>query len=291
MRLDESRASRALAALGQQAGLSATEAALGVVEVANAHMERALRVISVERGHDPRDFTLISFGGAGGLHAADLARRLGITRVLVPPQASTLSAFGMLAADVVKDYSQTVMLEGDTPSGTLDERLRPLAERALREVMDEGIARGQVSVEGSLDVRYRGQSYELTVRLSGDTLADFHEAHRRAFGYARPGAPVEIVNVRVRATGRVEPPPLPRLPAGGPDATPALLERRPVTLGPGHTPLVPLYRAEALRAGNRFAGPALVVRADTTILVGEADEAEVDAFGNLLIAVRGMGTG
>src|SRR5690606_1897864 len=100
--------------------------ALGIVEIANAHMARALRVISVERGYDPSDFVLLSFGGAGGMHACDLARHLGIRRVLIPTLASTLSAFGMLAAEVVKDYVQTVMLPGETPVAVLEERLRPL---------------------------------------------------------------------------------------------------------------------------------------------------------------------
>jgi N-methylhydantoinase A len=139
MPLDLHAATQALTELAQEAGLlpqSGTDglnpaqgAALGVIQVANAHMERALRVISVERGYDPRDFVLVSFGGAGGLHACDLARGLGIRRVLIPPGASTLSAFGMLTADVVKDYVQTVMLSGDTPYDELDRRLRSLAER------------------------------------------------------------------------------------------------------------------------------------------------------------------
>ncbi len=109
-------AEAAISPLAAHMSLSLTETALGIIEIANAHMERALRVISVERGHDPREFTLLSFGGAGSLHAADLARRLHIPRVLVPPFAATLSAFGMLTADVVKDYTQTVMLPGNTPN-------------------------------------------------------------------------------------------------------------------------------------------------------------------------------
>ena len=115
MSLDPERAYQAVGELGNELGLSPEQTALGVIQVANAHMERALRVISVERGHDPRDFALLSFGGAGGFHAADLARGLAIPTVLVPPYAATFSAFGMIMADVIKDYSRTVMLPGDTP--------------------------------------------------------------------------------------------------------------------------------------------------------------------------------
>jgi N-methylhydantoinase A len=285
MPLDEARARAVLERLGAPAGLSATEAALGVIEIVNAHMERALRVISVERGHDPRDFTLVSFGGAGGLHAADLARRLGIRRVLVPPQASTLSALGMLAADVVKDYSQTVMLGGDTAPAELENRLAPLAERGLAQVAAEGVPASDIRLERLLDARYRGQSYELTVPFSEDWLAGFHAAHQRAFGYDRPTAAAEIVNVRVRATGRVAPLPLAKASLGAPDPAPALLDRRRVTLGAGHAPLVPLYRAEALAPGMKIAGPALVVRADTTVLLAQADTALVDEWGNLVMEV------
>lgn len=281
MPLDAERAWQALSRLGTRLGLAPVEAALGVIEVVNAHMERALRVISVARGHDPRDFTLVSFGGAGGLHAADLARRLGIPRVLIPPQAATLSAFGMLAADVIKDYAQTVMLPGDTPLSILANHLAPLLERGVSEVLAEGIPHADVVAEQLLDMRYRGQSYELTVPFTRTVMADFHEIHRQTYGYARPGAPLEIVNVRVRVIGRVPPPPIPALPPDGPDPTPALLETRPVMLKTKAR--LPFYRGEALQPGNLISGPAVIIRSDTTILLSDADQAQVDAWQNLII--------
>jgi N-methylhydantoinase A len=284
MPLDVERSQHALARLGAGMGLNPHQAALGVIEVANAHMERALRVISVERGHDPRRFTLLSFGGAGGLHAVDLARQLGIGRVLVPPLASTLSAFGMLAADVVKDYTQTVMLAGDTPSPEIAARLAPLAERGLQEVLAEGIPQSNVHLERLLDVRYRGQSYELTLPFSADVPTDFHALHRKTYGYDRREAPLDIVNLRLRAIGQVEPPSLVAAPFGGSDPTPALLEHRQVIFSCGALRL-PLYRGEHLRPGNQLPGPALVVRADTTILIGPSDHAHVDPYGNLLIVI------
>ncbi|RME72830.1 MAG: hydantoinase/oxoprolinase family protein, partial [Chloroflexi bacterium] len=209
MPLDAPAAEQALHRLGREAGLSpqpgltlAQTAALGVIRVVNAHMERALRVISVQRGHDPREFTLVSFGGAGGLHAAALARSLGIPRVLIPPNAATLSAFGMLAADVVKDYVRTVMCSGDTPYRDLAGQIAGLEQQALADLAAEGLPAEQIHLERLVDMRYRGQSYELTIPLRAGFAADFHDAHRQTYGYARPDAAVEVVNLRLRAVGQ-----------------------------------------------------------------------------------------
>jgi len=255
-----------------------------VVQVANAHMERALRVISVERGHDPRDFTLLSFGGAGGLHAADLARGLGIPRVLVPPLASTLSAFGMLAADVVKDYTQTVMLPGDIPLSMLEDLFAPLSTRGQREVEAEGVAAEQIHVERFIDTRYHGQSYELMVPFTERLALDFHDLHKSTYGYSREDAPIVFVNLRVRAVGFTDPPELRPQPQEGKDAQAALLDTRPVLFDDGERRTL-FYRAEALRPGNFISGPAVVVRADTTVLLGPTDSACVDGFSNLWIEV------
>jgi N-methylhydantoinase A len=294
MPLDARRAREAIQRLGRSLGLETEQAALGVVEVVNAHMERALRVISVERGHDPRRFTLLSFGGAGGLHAADLARRTGIPQVLIPPLASTLSAFGMLAAEVVKDYTQTVMLPGATPLDEIEARLEPLATRGREEVQAEGVPLNEIRIERLADLRYLGQSYELTVPFSQRLLADFHALHRQAYGYDRPEAAIEIVNLRLRAVGQGRPPELPRLPQGDADPGLALMERRRVILASANAKAgvaeVPLYQGETLQSGNQIDGPALVVRADTTIWIGVGDHAGVDSFGNLLITIGNQKT-
>lgn len=284
MVLDTERAHQALASVGKQLALNAVETAQGIVEIVNAHMERALRVISVERGYDPQYFSLLSFGGAGGLHAADLARGLGIPEVLVPPMASTLSAFGMLTADVVKDYTRTVMLAGDTPWMEIESLLRPLVERGLKEVRDEGIAASEMNVERYLDIRYRGQSYELTIPFSAQFKSDFHEEHRRTYGYARPDAPLEVVNLRVKSVGRVQAPSLETIPMSTPEPYEAYLEEREVVFSSGALK-VPCYKAELLRPGNVISGPALVVRADTTVLIPPPDTAEVDVYNNLLISI------
>ena len=285
MRLDVERAQSALGSLAKQMAMSLTQAALGVIEVVNAHMERALRVISVERGHDPRECTLFSFGGAGGLHAADLARRLGIPTVLISPLASTLSAFGMLAAHVAKDYTQTVMLPGDTRRAAIAERLRPLAERGLAEIQAEGFGKEQTLIERLLDLRYQGQSYELTVPFSATVIEDFHAAHQQMYGYQRPADPVEIVNLRVRAFGMISPPELKRLPLGSTDPSGAIIEKRSVLFASG-TQTIPFYRGTSLQPGNRIPGPGIILYPDTTILLGHPDTAEVDGYQNLLIKIH-----
>jgi N-methylhydantoinase A len=282
------RAMQALAKLGSQLGLDPMQAALGVVEVANAHMEQALRLISVERGHDPRLFTLFSFGGGGGLHAVELARRLGIRTIVAPPLASTLSAFGMLAADIVKDYSQTVMLPGSMPYANLQALFRPWMQRGLLEVLSEGAAKADTDIEQSLDMRLRGQSYELSVPFTPGFLQDFHALHTRAYGYTRPELAVEIVTLRLRVIGRVQPPLLEPLIPSGIDASQAFLGLRKLALDCSGTPAwceVPFFQGERLLPGNCLDGPAVVMRSDTTILLAPGDSAQVDSLGNLTIQV------
>lgn len=284
MQLDAQRSWHAIEKIAIELNMETTRVALGIIQVANAHMERALRVISVERGWDPRVFSLLSFGGAGGLHAADLARGLGIPRVLVPPMASTLSAYGMLVADVIKDYSQTVMLPGNTTFQKLSDLLSALAQRGTAEVVAEGIAPEDVLLEHSLDMRYRGQSYELNIPFSPAFLDTFHQQHQSTYGYAKPEAKIEIVNLRMRAIGKSTPPPLSTKPLGDPESENAYLDTRPVIFHTEPIP-TPFYRAEALRPGNRLQGPAVVVRADTTILLSPTDQAWVDRLENINIEV------
>jgi len=282
-------AEEALRRVGNELGLSPIETALGVIEIANAHMERALRVISVERGHDPRDFTLLSFGGAGGLHASDLARKLRIPEVLISPYASTFSAFGMLAADVVKDYTQTVMLPGDCPIEDLSSRFTPLSQSGKDDLLNEGIAEQDIILLRSLDMRYRGQSYELNVPFEENFVADFHEAHHQSYGYDRPGGAIEIVNVRVRAVGQVPSPQINPQTMGSPKVSDALIDHRPVTFTTS-VKEIPFYRGELLQPGNQIQGPAIVVRNDTTILIGEKDSASVDQYLNLRIKIGDKGS-
>jgi N-methylhydantoinase A len=291
MALDAAAAEAALTRLAAAAQLvpapdlsPAQTAALGVVQIANAHMERALRVISVERGHDPADFALLSFGGAGGLHACDLARALGVRTVIVPPGASTLSAFGMLVADVVKDYVQTVMLAGSVGYEELEELAAALAQRGLADVAAEGVPADRITLYPQLDVRYRGQAYELTIPLTPDFATAFHAEHQRVYSHSQPAAALEIVNLRLRAVGAVPRPVLPAAEPGDPDPNAAFLGQRPAVLATGLSE-VPLYDGAVLHPGHTIAGPAVVVYKDTTVFLSTGDRAVMDRHFNLVVAV------
>ena len=281
MPLDSAASEHVITELSQKLGLHPVETALGVIEVAETHMERALRLISVERGYDPRDYQLLSFGGAGGLHAANLARRLGIRQVIIPPLASTLSAFGMLASQVVKDYSQTIMLPGDASLEEVTRVYEALIQRGKEAVREEGIPTENIFFEQLVDMRYRGQSYELTIPWNTRNLSEqFHQAHERAYGYARTDMPIEIVNLRVKITGKVGTHKIaPLEPAGDQNV---YVTQRKVCLKSGWQ-AIPTYRGDRLRAGSELSGPALIMRPDTTVLVDSGDQVTVDMYGNLII--------
>lgn len=285
MKLDTRRAQNVIARLGEEMGLDSIQTAKGIIDVVNAHMERALRLVSIEQGHDPREFILLSFGGAGGLHACDLARRTGIPKVVVPPLASTLSAFGMLVADVIKDYSQTIMVPGDIAVEKIQRAIQPLVERGISDIQNEGFSPEQIQLERSLDMRYRGQSYELTIPYEDDFLDQFHHFHEVVYGYSRRNAPVEIVNVRLRAIGMISPPRLSKNSLTDENPSRAYLEERQVFLS-NQNKNIPLYQGELLHPGNIISGPAIIVRKDTTIFLGEQEQAQVDVYNNLLITIE-----
>ncbi len=278
----------ALAQLGQALDRSPEEAALGVLRVANATMERALRRVSVERGHDPREYTLVPFGGAGPLHAAALADALGMERILVPPTPGVLSALGLLMADVVYDTmrallrSASALVEDPAP-------LQAAAENAAEEVREALNEHGTVSLAAELDLRYAGQSYELQVPLqmpiSGSRVADavqhFHERHEERYGHADPEEPVEVVAVRVRGTVATPAPSLPSEPETEEPTEIAALGTRPVWFdldGPTETHT---YIREGLRHGHTLDGPAILHQYDTTIVIPPAWTARVDAWQNV----------
>jgi N-methylhydantoinase A len=190
----------------------------------------------------------------------------------------------MLVADVICDYTHTIMFPGCIAIDEIRNALAPLIARGFRDVQAEGIPPESILIEPMLDMRYRGQSYELTIPFGERFIMDFHEAHHRAYGTSIEGADVEIVNIRVRATGRVISPSLRTQPAGSTDPSPAWRETRKIWFSSGPM-IVPLYHGESLNPGNILTGPAVVVRSDTTILIGSNDRANVDGFYNLIIDV------
>jgi N-methylhydantoinase A len=302
MRLDGEAAQAALAQVAGQLGVdtAVSSTAWAILQLANAHMERAIRHISVERGHDPRHFTLLPFGGAGPLHACELASNLGIPRVLIPPLPGVLSALGMLVAHPTKDYAQTI-LRPLTPAqlgadladldGWLAQLFAPLVARAVAEMAQEGEVEEGLTWQYALDMRYLGQSHELSIRLP-DGLAVgslaglvglLAQAHEARYGYAPADGVAELVTVRLTAVAEH---PLPPLPYQEPEPQPAdsaLLGTRPVWFQPDQPTPTPLYDRALLRAGMAFAGPALLVQYDTTVLVTAGWHGRVDGWGNLLL--------
>ena len=275
--LDEKRSREALTRLASDlskvAGkrISLVAAAEGVLSVANTNMERALRHISVERGHDPRQFALLPFGGAGGLHAVDLARALRIPKIIAPTAPGALSAVGVLVADVIKDQSRTVMFRYERKQvARLGKVFAEMEKEAAAVLRSEGFSRARQRHERSLAMRYRGQSFELEVRnTTGDLAAEFHRAHRERYGYAQEHSEIEIVSARVRSFGLVEKLPQRKLARG--KTKPAYFNGRA------------LYRREELSAGAKLQTPCIVIEYSATTLIDADCKARIDDFGNLII--------
>ena len=299
MTLDAGAARRAIAErVAAPLGLDPLAAASGIVEIANAHMIGAMRLVSVQRGYDPREFVLVAFGGAGPLHANALARELGIPTVLVPPSPGIASAVGMLATDIRHEFVATRRL-----------RLDGLAPATLEALFADFIAEGEARLERdavpladrrmlrSADLRYHGQSFELPVTVPPGPLSaadvdrlrdEFHAMHERAYGYAAHDDPVELVNVRLAAVGVTPKPRRAPLPEGGASAAPAVKGRRDVWFAEagGVQPTVVLDRGKLLR-GNVIDGPAIIEEHDASTLVHPGWTATVDQHANLVLRPLG----
>ena len=284
MQLDVARARDAVTAFAHQVHMPPEAACEGILEVVNANMEGAIRVISVERGHDPREFMLISFGGAGGMHAADLARRLSIPGVLVPANPGILSAFGMLITNYVQEYAHTVLILATefTPERATAV-FRDLEERGRQAMRDEGVAPQDVQISRFLDMCYVGQSFELVVPYMPNFIGEFHRRHDMRYGYEDSTRPTQVVNVRMRVVG----------PSGTSYHTPSAGEQREEARAAqvdtmamyvdGHWRQAPVYDRQRLHAGNRVAGPALITEYSATTVVPADFVARVDRQHNLVL--------
>jgi N-methylhydantoinase A/oxoprolinase/acetone carboxylase beta subunit len=285
MSLDVARVRRVAAAVAEQLGVGVAELAEGVVRVANANMERAIRVVSVERGHDPREFALVAFGGAGGMHACEIARQLDIGTVIVPRHAGVLSALGMLLADVTKDYSASVLRRTDELSfAELTRRFVPLLARARADLRAEGFSGRRLAIERLLDVRYVGQSYEITLPLTPSFRRTFDARHGKTYGYANPNRPVEIVNVRVVASGVTAKPALPRTRVTRRRAAVADSIRQ--ARFDGRRVRTAFFRWDALTPGAMGAGPAVIAGGEATVVIPPAFRFHIDGFGNVVATTR-----
>ncbi len=310
MTLELERAKGKMQEFARRLSLPLEAAAWGVIRVSNSNMERAIRTISVERGHDPRGFTLVAFGGAGPLHACELASSLRIPRVLIPPHPGVLSALGMVLADVVKDYTQTIMIPaGQTDRTELQRLFASLFERARTDLHAEGMTDDDIALFPALDMRYVGQSFELTIPVTdlisetkdqgpgngelGSQLSErFHAAHQGRFSYASEGEPVEIVNLRLKGVGQTAKPQFFQEPSGSLDPRAAHVGYKQVLFADPNTPQIarPVpaasYERERLLPGNIVVGPAVVFQMDTTSIIPPGWAATVDGWRNLIVEAR-----
>lgn len=253
--------------------------ASGIILLADSHMERALRKISIEQGHDPRSAVLVAFGGAGPLHACALARALKIPKILIPEMPGALSAYGILVSDVVRDYSRTVMLSpGDS---AILQHCSELEQIGAREFAAQGL---EGSATRSLDMRYAGQGYEIAVPWSSDLVAEFHRLHAARYGYSDDRRPVEVVNVRLKMIAASSPILAQRGSVREGDGRSAIIKNKEIFDGGRWMPGI-VYDRVLLKPGDRFHGPAVIVEYSSTTFLPDTAVASVDEFRNLLISV------
>ena len=272
---------RMLQYMEQEKGSLATveEFASGILRVVETSMEKAIRVISIERGYDPRDFTLVAFGGGGPLHACSLAHALQVPRVLIPALPGALSAVGILLADTMREYSRTVMQTIDTD---LEETFAELERQGFTEFEAEGLTGKSFR---SVDLRYRGQGYELNIPYGPDMASAFHAQHQRRYGFANEGRPLDIVNIRVRVAAPAETFEPPRQEIVEGDGSAAIVGTRTVYFdGTAHP--TRLYERDKLHAGDTFSGPAIISEYSSATILPPGDVLRVDAFKNLVIEVH-----
>ncbi|TDJ07181.1 MAG: hydantoinase/oxoprolinase family protein [Deltaproteobacteria bacterium] len=274
MKIFKDRSARALRKLSKQLGISTLELASGIIEVANANMEKALRVISLERGYDPREFALFSFGGAGGLHACELARGLGISKVIFPSNPGVLSALGMLIADYFRDYSMSVFFNSEKDDfQKISKAFRRLEKRPEKEYTRECI-----KYEYYIDARYKRQSHELIIPFNKSFIKTFHNEHKKKYGYSQSDNIVEIVNIRLRALSK-------KVDFKIPECTKV---RKQVTFTKSDifynnkNVLSRIYSRDDFYSGYKFRGPAIVLEKTSTLFVTPGFNCQIENYGNII---------
>ncbi len=291
MKLDSAAAYRAVETrVAKKLSLSVQDAAEGIVRIIDVKMQEAIKAISTMRGHDLSDFRLLAFGGAGPLHAARIAKELGMAGVVVPLYPGVYSAMGLLMSDVKHDYIRSRLSPlANVTEAAAAKVFDELEAHALRDLKAENFRDDQIGIERALDMRYAGQGYEITIACDEklDLAAlrrKFDDSHKQMFGHTAPEEPVEIVSYRLRGIGRVPPVKLPSYRRQGLSLNDALRETRKARFG-GVTLDCPVYQRERLDVDVRFEGPAIVDQLDATTVVPPGHSARVDASRNILISV------
>ncbi|WP_010277917.1 hydantoinase/oxoprolinase family protein [Paenibacillus senegalensis] len=273
-------------------GLTVEEAAEGILKVVNANMIRGIRVISIEKGHDPRNFTLAAFGGAGPMHAADIGKELGCRTIIIPPNPGITCAMGMLMADVRHDFVQTALADvSELDLAECNRIIGQLAEEGTQTLTQEGFAPDEIELQVSLDMRYLRQAYEIEVPVSGMALDEqllesamehFHAEHHKVYGFRRDGERIELVNIRLTAIGNIPKVSFEQHRKSGNGDAAQPTGSRPVFFK-GQFMETALYDRSSLPTGSVIAGPAIIEQLDSTIVVHPDQTAETDRFGNLII--------
>ncbi len=284
MKLNAERTKVYMEKLAKEAGLTPIELAEGILTVANTKMEKAIKVISIEKGYNPEEFTLFSFGGAGGMHAVFLAKQLKIPKVFVPKNPGILSAIGMLMADIIKDYSTTVMFsQKEAKYETIEKLFTVLEEKAIKQLKEEGAE--DICFEKYLDIRYKGQSFELLVPFSKDFISDFHKIHEKTYGYKDESKEIQVVNIRLRAVGKTEKPEIEEIEKGDKKIPEESILGEKYVIFDGKKIKTKVIDRSKLKADNVIDFPSIIVEYSSTIVVPPNSEVFVDKFGNLIVNV------
>jgi N-methylhydantoinase A len=296
MRIDSSQSGSVMKQLGKQLGLGLMETAQGVIRIVTANMVKAIRTISIERGYDPKEFSLLAFGGAGPLHAVGVARELEISKVIIPPNPGILCAMGLLVADARNDYVRTSLMNtAEADIDKINQLFCQLEEEARQWLTSEGFDSSVQRLSRSVEMRYVGQNFELAVGVPQRVLnlkdleglvSRFYSEHEKNYGHFTPGEPTQIVNFRVTAQGIIPKLKLERTTRESLDIPSALLSHREVCFEGETSIRTPVYDRFTLPPGGRIRGPAVIEQMDSTTLIFPGDLVEIDSVGNILITLK-----
>lgn len=297
MKVDYQAALEAVNKLSKELGLTVEEAARGVIKIVNSNMVRAIRVVSVEQGNDPRDFTLVAFGGAGALHAAEVAEELGINTVLIPENPGILCALGLLVSDIRMDFVRTNRLMANAESlPAANEALEQLENEAEKWLDTENVPKKLCSIEKKIDMRYLGQNFELAIPLEHELNTEtdlnqikknFHQEHEKTYGYANEKEEIEFINFRATATGTVSKIDIHPKQEGGSDASKSIIDKREVYFEEaGGYVLTNIYERTKLKPNNIIEGPAIIEQLDSTIVIPPDWTAKIDTYNNIVLNMR-----
>jgi len=272
--------------IAEPLGISIVQAAYGIIEIVNTHMIRALRLVSVERGYDPRDFVILAFGGAGPMHAAFLAEGLGVKNIVIPPNPGVFSALGLMLADFRHDFVRNIMKPASEINTELLEKIFGEIEKKAKKILQkEGFSPNHIVMERNLELRYLGQSYELIVPFHKNfkvILQLFHQKYQKMYSYSMPDEPVEVVNVHLIAYGLIRKPKFRKIPFTS-SSSDALIDKKMVFFKGNAWIETPIYSRDALLPGHKINGPAIIEQSDATTVIPPGWNAVVDEFLNLTL--------